>query len=200
VSPSSSKEGKTSKKKGEKLPEDVQKLLQDWEVFEKNLEKKRKLELRKGRSRSSTFGSGQLPTLEQMKNDNKSAESSPKVQRKERALSVSDGIELAAQKLQQRKQRNKKANEQLKEIQAEQKEEEDLADKKQQTEGDENAGKLRQWKQHMNVMKTKSREDYVTFYKTINKKNDNAEVKQKQVIILDDNFVHYYLALRSDSK
>jgi len=107
---------------------------------------------------------------------------------------------LLLKKLQQRKQRNKKANDQLKEIQAEQKEEEDLADKKQQTEGDENAGKLRQWKQHMNVMKTKSREDYVTFYKTINKKNDNAEVKQKQVIILDDNFVHYYLALRSDSK
>jgi len=87
---------------------------------------------------------------------------------------------------------------------AEEKEKNDLENKKQTTEGeekkvDENAGKLRQWKQRMNDMKTKSREDYVTYYKTINKKNDVVAPKEQVIIPISDSFVHYYLTLGNHS-
>jgi len=50
-------------KKKSKLPEDVQKLLEDWEEFEKNLEKKRKQEikdLRRNRGKSMPTKGSQL--------------------------------------------------------------------------------------------------------------------------------------------
>jgi len=133
--------------------------------------------------------------------------------RQKRALSVSDGIEMSVQKLQQRKEKKKRASDQLKEIKVEeiakeephkkQKTEENKTENK--TEETEDQGKVRQWKVRMNDMRNKKREDYVSYYKTINKKNENDKqeepsTQQNSVSLykpaISDSFVHFYLALR----
>jgi len=211
----------SKKKKVPKLPDEVQKALDDWDAFEKSLELKRKKEQKERkkatRERSSTVGSKSgVSMLEGLKKMQSNSEESLSTEvRQKRALSVSDGIEMSVQKLQQRKEKKKRASDQLKEIKVEeiakeephkkQKTEENKTENK--TEETEDQGKVRQWKVRMNDMRNKKREDYVSYYKTINKKNESDKqeepsTQQNSVShykpAISDSFVHFYLALRGD--
>jgi len=86
-----------------------------------------------------------------------------------------------------------------------QKTEENNTENKSQDKNEEADGKVRQWKVRMNDMRNKKREDYVSYYKTINKKNENDKqeepsTQQNSVSLykpaISDSFVHFYLALR----
>jgi len=174
--------------------------LADWDAFEKALEKKRKQQLKAlknpNRNKAASLEKTQIQTILQDPKKQEPKVSSPEISKVKKTLSVSDGIEMAAQKSQQRKEKQKKASQQLQEIKAEQEttvqkepavqkeikvEEEIKGDQQNSVPTDPvDDGKLRQWKVRMNGMKSKSREDYVDFYKTIAKKNEELIAKKNE--------------------
>jgi len=202
---------KPPKQKGEKIPEEVAKILQEWTVFEKQLAKKKKAE--KGRGRSSTLGGSESDQLKQIKSDPNTPQIVGQEEPRRRAFSVSDGIELAAQKTQQRKERQKRNSLKLQELNEEQAAANEESESKKSGSVEMDPSKLRGWRTHMNEVKNKSREDYVAYYKTISKKAVDAKEGQsdqqsaestKNVSssssstkrVVSGSLIEYYLTLR----